>query len=120
MCLLPCQLLRTLSQHLLTTATASTKCHTTVVVADAEELKGSIVAAIEAAAGLGAIVAKAVDVVVGVIEAIVEVEMASVVEDVDEVVGSEAIADVVMQPNRQVTMDPALVPCHLPFCATEF
>ena len=90
------------------------------MVADAEELKGSIVAAIEAAAGLGAIVAKAVDVVVGVIEAIVEVEMASVVEDVDEVVGSEAIADVVMQPNRQVTMDPALVPCHLPFCATEF
>ena len=90
------------------------------MVADAEELKGSIVAAIEAAAGLGAIVAKAVDVVVEVIEAIVEVEMASVVEDVDEVVDSEAIAAVVMQPNRQVTMDPALVPYHLPFCATEF
>ena len=95
------------------------KCHITVAVADVVALKGSIAAGIEAAVVFGAIAAKVVDAVVGVIEVIVAEEMGSAVGDVDEEVDSEAIVDVAMQPNRQVPVDPALPRYYLPLCASE-
>ena len=117
--LLRCPLLRTYRHHLLTKAMAFMKCHITVAVVDVVALKVSIAAGIEAAVVLGAIAAKAVDAVVGVIEAIVAEEMGSAVEDADEEVDSEAIVDVAMLPNRQVPVDPALPPYHLALRASE-